>query len=115
MHHLRPQPLWAGEWCAYGFFTQQCLTLLGHFYVKSLVKVPAPPAGMFIYLLLFVCFDSLPLSHNFFSHVRMGLPGLNQYCTKQRIKCLVQSKKNSKDRNLIQSSTTPVPGYKMGK
>ena len=28
---------------------------------------------------LFVCFDSLHASKQFFSHVRMGLPGLNQY------------------------------------
>ena len=27
----------------------------------------------------------------------------------------IQSKKDSKDQELIQSSTTPVPGYQMGK
>ena len=28
---------------------------------------------------LFVCFDSLHSSQQFFSHVRTGLPGLNQF------------------------------------
>ena len=37
----------------------------------------------------FVCFDSLHSSQQFFSHVGMGLPWLNQY-TKQQIKCFVQ-------------------------
>ena len=32
-----------------------------------------------LFKILFVCFDSLYSSQQFFSHVRMGLPGSNQY------------------------------------
>ena len=31
------------------------------------------------FLFLFVCFDSLQTSQQFFNHVRTGLPGSNQY------------------------------------
>ena len=42
-----------------------------------------------VYYCMFVWFDSLRPSQQFFSDVGKGLPGLNQYYT-QRIKCLAK-------------------------
>ena len=36
---------------------------------------------------LFACFDSLHASQQFFAHVGMGLPGLNQYLAADKVSC----------------------------
>ena len=41
-----------------------------------------------LFVCLFVCFDSLRPSQQFFSHVGTGLPGLNQYLAAAEGPCL---------------------------
>ena len=56
------------------------------------IFIPAIKIGCDIILLCLFDLILLHLSQQFFSHVGMGLPGLNWsvQCTKQRIKCLAQ-------------------------